>query len=187
MSQPADTPARDNQWVRNARLDVAALAPALESFLADLFRAGRLELRARVEPVSAPRPAGEETLEVEVQLEGRDAELLTERRGELLLALEHIALRWLRLEAPYRDRIRFDSQGYRAGRTAELRLAAETAAARVRQSRAPFRFQPMDARERRIVHLVLRDFPGVRTESEGVGELRAVVVYPVPEPSQARG
>ena len=185
MSHTADTPAREDRgprgegkWVRDAHLDVAALAPALESFLAELFRAARLDLHARVAPVSGPQPAGEESLEVEVLLDGRDAELLLEYKGELLLALEHVALRWLRLESPYRDHIRFDSQGYRAGRTAELRLAAETAAARVRQSRAPFRFQPMDARERRIVHLVLRDLPGVRTESEGVGENRAVVVYP---------
>lgn len=186
MSQEAETPPRQNrgahqegQWVRDGRLDLAALAPGLESFLAELFRAGRLDLRARVQPLSGQRPLGEESLEAEVQLDGRDAELLLEHRGELLLALEHIGLRWLRLEAPYRDRIRFDSQGYRAGRVAELRLAAEAAAARVRSSRAPFRFQPMDSRERRVVHLVLRDQPGVRTESEGVGETRAVVVYPV--------
>ena len=178
MSQGAETPARENRWVRDGRLDVPALVPALESFLMELFRAARLELCARVLPVSGPLPPGEESLEVEVQLEGRDAELLLEHRGELLLALEHIALRWLRLEAPYRDHIRFDSQGYRAGRIAELRLAAEAAAARVRQSRTPFRFQPMDSRERRTVHLVLREVPGVRTESEGVGETRAVVVYP---------
>jgi len=186
MSHTADMPAREDRgpreqgkWIRDGRLDAAALAPALESYLADLFRAARLDLRARVEAVTGPRPPGEESLEVEVLLDGRDAELLLEYKGELLLALEHISLRWLRLEVPYRDHIRFDSQGYRAGRTAELRLVAETAAARVRQSRAPFRFQPMDARERRVVHLVLRDLPGVRTESEGVGENRAVVVYPV--------
>ena len=186
MSETSEFPPRDDRaprpeskWVRDGRLDTAALTPALESFLAELFRAARLDLRARVEAVTGSRPPGEESLEVEVLLDGRDAELLLEYKGELLLALEHIALRWLRLEAPYRDHIRFDSQGYRAGRTAELRLAAETAAARVRQSRAPFRFQPMDARERRTVHLALRDQPGVRTESEGVGENRAVVVYPV--------
>jgi spoIIIJ-associated protein len=185
MSQAADTPAHaprpESQWVREGRLDVAALVPALETFLAGLFRAARLDLRARVVPVSGPRPPGEEELEAEILLDGRDAELLLEYKGELLLAFEHLALRWLRLDAPYRDHIRFDSQGYRAGRTAELRLAAETAAARVRQSRAPFTFQPMDARERRILHLALRDQPGVRTESQGVGEHRAVVVYPVPE------
>jgi predicted RNA-binding protein Jag len=36
----------------------------------------------------------------------------------------------------------------------------------------------MASRERRILHLVLKDEPGVRTSSEGVGEERQVVVYP---------
>lgn len=173
MSEPSPDQTRESPWVRDGRLDADALVPALESFLAELLRAARLELRASVQVVP-----GADSVEIEVQLDGRDAELLLARRGELLLALEHIALRWLRLEAQHRDHIRFDCQGYRASRIAELKLAAETAATRVRQSRTPFRFQPMDARERRIVHLALKDFPGVRTSSEGEGEQRAVVVFP---------
>jgi spoIIIJ-associated protein len=37
---------------------------------------------------------------------------------------------------------------------------------------------PMSSRERRIVHLALKDFPGVRTESVGTGEERQVVIHP---------
>jgi predicted RNA-binding protein Jag len=36
----------------------------------------------------------------------------------------------------------------------------------------------MSSRERRILHLVLKEEPGVRSESEGKGEERQVVVYP---------
>ncbi len=61
---------------------------------------------------------------------------------------------------------------------AELKLSAEVAAERVRQTREPFRFHPMGARERRIIHLALKDQPGVRTTSEGQGEMRQVVVFP---------
>jgi spoIIIJ-associated protein len=96
----------------------------------------------------------------------------------LLRAIEHVALRWLRLDPHYFDHIRFDCEGYRAARIAELKLAAEAAAARVKQSRAPYRFNPMESRERRILHLALKDDPAVRTISEGEGDLRAVVIYP---------
>jgi spoIIIJ-associated protein len=37
----------------------------------------------------------------------------------------------------------------------------------------------MSSRERRIVHLALKDMSGVRTESIGVGEDRQVVIHPV--------
>ena len=52
------------------------------------------------------------------------------------------------------------------------------AAERVRETHEPFRFNPMAARERRIIHLVLKDQPGIRTTSEGNGEMRQVVVFP---------
>jgi spoIIIJ-associated protein len=37
----------------------------------------------------------------------------------------------------------------------------------------------MSSRERRIVHLALKDMSGVRTESIGMGEERQVVIHPV--------
>lgn len=180
MSEPTTGSATRNRWIREGQLDRDALLPALESFLRELLSAARLELRVHLQTHPAEEAEEVERVEIEVQLEGKDADLLLERRGELLLALEHITLRWLRLPPRYHDHIRFDCRDYRAGRVAELKLAAETAAARVRQGRTPFRFQPMSARERRILHLALKEEPGVRTASEGEREQRAVVIYPIP-------
>jgi spoIIIJ-associated protein len=94
------------------------------------------------------------------------------------LALEHIALRWLWLDPQFYGRIRFDAAGYRGIRIEELKLSARVAAERVRETHAPFRFNAMSSRERRILHLVLKEESGVRSESEGTGEDRQVVVYP---------
>jgi spoIIIJ-associated protein len=52
------------------------------------------------------------------------------------------------------------------------------AAERVQSSHQPFRLTPMSSRERRIVHLALKEIPGVRTESIGMGEERQVVIHP---------
>jgi spoIIIJ-associated protein len=52
------------------------------------------------------------------------------------------------------------------------------AAEKVRQTGAPFHFAPMSSRERRMVHLVLRDEADLRTESDGEGRDRCVVLYP---------
>ncbi len=157
-----------------------ALLPALKEFVAQLVRGGRFDLRARVEAAAATADDVEHP-EIVVDFSGRDAELLVERHGELLQAIEHLTLRCLRLDPRDYDRIRFDCEGYRAGRIAELQLAAAAAAERVRQTRAPYRFNPMDSRERRVLHLALKDAPGVRTASEGEAENRCVVIHPVPE------
>ena len=71
-----------------------------------------------------------------------------------------------------------DCGGYRALRFEELRMTAKVAAERVQTSKQPFRLNPMSSRERRIVHLALKDMPGIRTESVGAGDERQVVIHP---------
>ena len=116
--------------------------------------------------------------EIVVQLDGPDRDLLLERNAELLQALEHIAVRWVRLDRELHDRVRLDCGTYHADRLAELQLSAKVAAQRVRETRAPFRFNPMSAADRRIIHLTLQGAEEVRTASEGVGDQRHVVVLP---------
>jgi spoIIIJ-associated protein len=103
---------------------------------------------------------------------------LLERNAELLLALEHIAHRWLRLDPRLHDRVRFDCGDYRVTRLDELKLSARVAAQRVRETGQAFRFNPMSSRERRIIHLELNGAAGVRTMSEGSGDRRQLVIYP---------
>lgn len=166
---------------REAPFDREALVPALKDFLGRLLRAGRFDLQVWIGADSAPLAGGLEPPDLVVDFRGRDSELLLERHAELLQAIEHLTLRCLRLDPRDYDRIRFDCEGYRAGRIAELQLAAQAAAERVRQTRSPYRFNPMESRERRVLHIALKDAPGVRTASEGEGDHRAVVIYPVPE------
>ena len=93
-------------------------------------------------------------------------------------ALEHLAYRALRLEPAFHEKIHLDCGGYRALRFEELRMTARVAAERVQASKQSFRLNPMSSRERRIVHMALKEMTGVRTESVGVGEERQVVIHP---------
>ena len=156
------------------RLDQEAAVSELRRCLDTFLRAGRFDLRYQIQ-LQEPAAGGPEIV---VQFDGPDRDLLLERGAELLQALEHIAVRWLRLDRKMHDRVRFDCGTYHADRLAELQLSAQVAAERVRESRAPFRFNPMAARDRRIIHLALQGQAGVRTASEGVGEQRRVVVLP---------
>lgn len=158
-------------------LDREALIAELRRFLDLVLRETKLDLSFQIQE-KEPEPDAPENIEVLVLLRGPDQDLLLERNGELLQALEYLAWRWLRLEPRLCDRVRFDAGDYRALRLEELKLSAQVAAEQVRASRQPFRFNPMPARERRILHLALHGAAGVRTSSEGARDQRQVVVYP---------
>lgn len=158
-------------WDRDATI------AELRRFLDQILKDARLDVRYDIQ-TAAPQPDGIEDPEVLVLLSGRDQDLLLERGAELLQAIEYLAVRCLKLDPKTYDRIRFDSGDYRALRLEELKLSARVAAERVVASHQPFRFNPMTSRERRVIHLALKNTPGVRTSSEGTGDRRQVVVYP---------
>jgi spoIIIJ-associated protein len=166
------------ELIKDGHLDREAAAEALRQFLETTVRKAGFQLKVTVRS-SAPtgEPGGD--AEVIADLDGRDKELLLERGAELLKALEHLAFRALRLEPAFHEKIHLDCGGYRALRFEELRMTARVAAERVQASKQPFRLNPMSSRERRIVHLTLKEMPGIRTESVGVGEERQVVIHPV--------
>lgn len=162
----------------DGKLDHPATTSELRRCIDTLLRKGRFELAYEIRATGPAAATELENPEILVVFKGRDQDLLVERNAELLKAIEHIALRWLNLDPQFWGRIRFDAAGYRSLRIEELKLSARVAAERVRESHTPFRFNPLSARERRILHLVLKEEAGVRTASEGAGEDRRVVVYP---------
>jgi spoIIIJ-associated protein len=170
-------PARMDRPPGEARLDAAHAIEQLKLFLDLSLREMKLALEYDIS--SAPSAeAGRDGQDVMVAFRGADQELLLERNAELLLALEYLAHRWLRLDPRLHDRVRFDCGDYRATHLEELKLSARVAAQRVRETGQPFRFNPMSPRERRIVHLELSGAAGVRTASEGSGDRRQLVIYP---------
>lgn len=165
------------ELVHDGKLDRQAAAEALREFLQRVVRAGHFELNVKIRTVE-PDGTDEGAAEVFADLEGRDKEIVLARGGEMLKALEYLAFRALNLEPAYHEKIHLDCGGYRALRFEELRMTARVAAERVMTSRQPFQLNPMSSRERRIVHLALKDMPGVRTESVGAGEERHIVIHP---------
>jgi spoIIIJ-associated protein len=164
-----------------AQLDRVRATEELKVFLEVVLRESNLLIEYDITSPGG-RDGTPDEAEIVVTFGGTDQALLLDRNAELLLALEHIAHRWLRLDPRMHDRVRFDCGGYRAARLEELRLSARVAAQRVRETGQPFRFNPMSARERRLIHLELKGPTGVRTASEGTGDRRQVVVYPSPKP-----
>lgn len=175
-----------------AHFDRARAVEELKRYLDVCVRGMGLEIEYEISAAAAQTASGVErgeegnavvapvvdSAEVVVAFRGDDEALLLEHNAELLLALEHIAHRWLRLDPRLHDHVRFDCGDYRTTRLEELKLSARVAAQRVRETGQPFRFNPMSSRERRLIHLELNGAAGVRTMSEGAGDQRQLVIYP---------
>lgn len=150
---------------------------SIESLVKQVIRDGGFDLDLAIRKSQST----EEELEAHeyvVDLSGADADLLLERNAALLDALEYVVLRAVRLEEDLFGKITFDSRDWRRLRAEELKLTAQVAAERVIETGDPFSLNPMTARERRVIHLALKDQPLVRTVSEGVGPERKVVILP---------
>src|ERR1700692_3513042 len=158
-------------------MDKLAAANKINEFLQSVVTHGGLHLKYRI--VVDPPPQSEwEKPEIFVDFSGPDSALLLDRGGELLRALELLSLEILRLPSGEHEKISFDCKNQRSMHFQELRMAASVAAEKVRQTGTPFHFAPMSSRERRLVHLALRDQTALRTESDGEAFNRCVVLYP---------
>ena|SRR5580698_6799665 len=158
--------------------DLQQAAEKVASLMRLLTTTGGLRLKFRITAgAGAADPDGFERRDIYVECKGPDADLLTERDGELLRSLEHIAAKILQLEPEDHDRVSFDADGFKAERAKSLREAAERAIDQVEDTDQPYSFPPMSSRERRMLHLFLRD-SGLQTASSGEGPRRFVVLYP---------
>ena len=112
-----------------------------------------------------------------IDLDGDDSGLLIGRRGQTLQALQFLVNLIVRKEFE-EVRVSLDVERYRERRETSLRDMASKVAARVVQTSRSVTLEPMTPADRRIVHTTLTDFPGVTTESMGVGEDRKVTIMP---------
>ena len=137
------------------------------TFLGDIFERTGLDLSVAVKRRSTGSV---------LDIEGADSELLQSQTGELLEAVQHLINQIFGRQLPAGERLVCDVEGFRATREAELQAMANLAARRVRDSGVSFTFQPMNANERRIIHLTLADQQDLYTESIGEGSERKLKV-----------
>ena len=159
--------------------DLQEAARKIAGFINSLNKLGGMRLKYRITAGDGARdPEGLEARQIYIELGGPDTPLLIQHNGELLRAMETLAAQMLRLEQREHDLISFDAGNFKAVRAQELRLAAETAAEKVRRTGMPYSFPPMNSRERRLLHIACRGLEGIETASSGEGPGRFLVIYP---------
>lgn len=122
----------------------------------------------------------EEDSVINVELQGEDVGLVLTNNARVLYAINHLLNQAFYRRSSEACSFVVDCDDYRAVRERELQVLAQKAADTVRRSGSAFSLQPMPAGERRVVHLALAEESGVRTESEGAGLHRHVVIFPLP-------
>ncbi len=123
--------------------------------------------------VTATATADEITLEVH----GGNAALLIGKHGKTLDALQYLVQRIVQKQGGTRIRVTVDVEGYRSRRKDSLSRLALRLSEKVKQTGKPATIKPMNAYDRRIVHLALKKENKVRTQSKGTGTFRKVVIY----------
>lgn len=126
-------------------------------------------------------PEGETQHSIMLYVEGLDEEtvgLMIGRRGETLRSLQFLLNTLVNRHVGRWPQIVIDVGNYRQRRQESLEGLARRVAEQVRQTGKPQILDPMQAYDRRIIHMALRDDATVYTESSGEGESRKITVYP---------
>lgn len=111
-----------------------------------------------------------------VNLEGEDADVLLRHKGEALQALQHIAAGVFRHELPEDRRLVVDCMNFRRDKDAELRQMALFLGEKAERTGLEQTLGPLNAYERRIVHMAVAEQGKAETESIGDAAMKTVII-----------
>jgi spoIIIJ-associated protein len=112
-----------------------------------------------------------------IDLQGDGGELLLSQRGEPLKALQHIVSTAFRRQLGEEGRVLVDCQHFRRDKDNELQQMARFLATKALRTGTPQEIGPLNAYERRIVHLAVAE-EGASSESVGDAAVKTVIISP---------
>jgi spoIIIJ-associated protein len=137
------------------------------AFVTQVVKQMGLGLEARVETTQDG---------VRINLEGEGAEALLARRGEGLQALQHIVDSAFRRQLGEQKRLLVDCMGFRRDKDNELKQMAKFLAEKAKSSGVEQSIGPLNAYERRLVHLAVAEVLDVTSESIGDAAVKTVTI-----------
>jgi spoIIIJ-associated protein len=111
-----------------------------------------------------------------INLQGEGADALLARRGEGLQALQHIVDSAFRRQLGEQKRLLIDCMDFRRGKDNELKQMAKFLAEKAKSTGAEQSIGPLNAYERRLVHLAVAEIAGVTSESVGDAAVKTVTI-----------
>jgi len=114
-------------------------------------------------------------------IETPDSSFIIGRDGETLRSFNHLVQKILEKNEPIKDNdsrinLFIDVNGYQKKRFENLKAIAHMMAERARYFKSNIEIDPMPAYERKVIHMFLEGAKDIKTESEGYGPNRRVVI-----------
>lgn len=109
---------------------------------------------------------------------GGDSGVLIGKRGQTLEAIQYLLEKMINKKSTNRVRVLVDVEGYLDKRKNNLQQMALRMAEKAKRTKKPVTIGQMNAHDRRIVHIHLKDESGVRTQSLGEGYYRKLMIFP---------
>jgi spoIIIJ-associated protein len=156
--------AGDEEVTREA--DAVPAAPFLEGLLKQM---------------GFPFPVTQEEKEDHILLtiEGDGSGILIGKGGQTLDAIQYVVNKAVLKDGKEKKRIVLDTENYRKRREESLIELAEKLGEKVKRTKRPATMNPMNAHDRRIVHMVFQNDRQLTTKSRGEGAFRKIVIMPV--------
>ena len=152
-----------------------------QAFVDEVVRKMGMDCRVRLR---RPRE-GDSADEINLEILGKDAGRIIGKKGQVLQAIQFLVHRVVNRPGIERRHILVDAEGYRSRRDMSLANMARRLGKQAVDEGKIITFEPMNPRDRRVVHLALAKFEGVITKSDGEGEQRRVQIIPVRRPVAA--
>ncbi len=138
----------------------------------------RMHIKADVNAHLGEADKRNNSLPILIDITGDDLSVLIGKRSETLNALQYISRLIVNKELGRPVILIIDVEGFRTRRDRQLRTLAQRMADQAMKTGRRQLLEPMPANERRIIHMELRSYPGVTTESQGEEPHRKVTIIP---------
>ena len=144
------------------------IADTGKEFLLGMF--GKMGLSVQIEKLTTKD-------KITFQVHGEDLGILIGKHGQTLDAIQYLINLVANKEVRRRCQIVVDVENYRSRREETLIQLAHRLGAKVRRTRQKIALEPMNAFERKIIHLALQNEKNIKTDSEGQEPYRHIVIY----------
>jgi spoIIIJ-associated protein len=113
------------------------------------------------------------------EIEGGNASIIIGKRGQTIEAIQYLVEKIVNKKIDnQRWRVEIDIEGYMENRRSNLKRLGLRMAEKAKRSGKPVTISQLNAHDRRIVHLALKNDSAVRTQSMGDGYYRKLMIFP---------